>query len=262
MGKVALGCPREATQPDCLRALVAEFICTFLFVFAGVGSAYDCCFSCICIKKLIFIFGLWLIFIFVFSGKLIGDSLVGLFVVAMTHALVVGVMISVGLQTSGGHLNPAVTLGLAAGGHITNFRSILYIIDQLLASALACETPAHTLAVGVDSLQGVVWEIILTFSLQFTVYATLVDPKKGAIDGLRPILIGFVVGANIIAGGPFSGASMNPARSFGPALVSGNWTDHWVYWVGPLIGGPLAGYFYENFFIFRTTHVPTDEESS
>ncbi|KAI3969067.1 hypothetical protein MKW92_013493 [Papaver armeniacum] len=247
MGKVALGCHREVAQPDCLRALVAEFICTFLFVFAGVGSAMT-------------------------AGKLLGDSLVGLFVVAMTHALVVGVMISAGLRTSGGHLNPAVTLGLAAGGHITIFRSILYIIDQLLASALACallkyltgglETPAHTLAAGVDSLQGVVWEIVLTFSLLFTVYATLVDPKKGPIDGLGPILTGFVVGANIIAGGPFSGASMNPARSFGPALVSGNWTDHWVYWVGPLIGGPLAGYFYENFFIFRNVPETTDEEQS
>ncbi|OVA08592.1 Major intrinsic protein [Macleaya cordata] len=244
MAKIALGCGREATEPDCIRALIAEFICTFLFVFAGVGSAMT-------------------------AGKLIGDSLVGLFVVAVAHALVVAVMISAGLHTSGGHLNPAVTLGLAVGGHITIFRSILYIIDQLLASSLACfllnyltsglETPPHTLAAGVGPLQGVIWEIILTFSLLFTVYTTIVDPKKGALDGLGPMLTGFVVGANILAGGPFSGASMNPARSFGPALVSGVWTDHWVYWVGPLIGGPLAGYIYENFFIFRS-HAPLPRE--
>ncbi|KAK4383106.1 UNVERIFIED_CONTAM: Aquaporin TIP4-1 [Sesamum calycinum] len=98
-------------------------------------------------------------------------------------------------------------------------------------------------------------EIVLTFSLLFTVYTTIVDPKKGIIDGLGPLLTGLVVGANIMAGGPFSGASMNPARSFGPALVSGDWTDHWVYWVGPLIGGGLAGFFYENFFIVRS-HLP------
>ena len=91
----------------------------------------------------------------------------------------------------------------------------------------------------------------LAFSLLFTVYATIVDPKKGSLDGLGPTLTGFVVGANILAGGAFSGASMNPARSFGPALVSWDWTDHWVYWVGPLIGGGLAGFIYESFFIER-----------
>lgn len=123
-------------------------------------------------------------------------------------------------------------------------------------------TPVHTLASGVGYGQGVVWEIVLTFSLLFTVYATMVDPKKGALAGLGPTLVGFVVGANILAGGAYSAASMNPARSFGPALVAGNWTDHWVYWVGPLIGGGLAGFIYETFFIDRS-HVPLprDEES-
>ncbi|XP_043698958.1 aquaporin TIP4-1-like [Telopea speciosissima] len=240
MGKIALGNGQEAVQPDCIKALVAEFICTFLFVFAGVGAAMT-------------------------TGKMLGDSLVGLFVVAMAHAMVVAVMISAGFNTSGGHLNPAVTLGLAVGGHITIFRSILYCMDQLLASCLACillkyltggqEVPAHTLASGVGVLQGVIMEIVLTFSLLFAVYATIVDPKKGSVDGFGPLLIGLLVGANVLAGGPYSGASMNPARSFGPALVSGVWTDHWVYWVGPLIGGGLAGLVYENFFIVRS-HAP------
>lgn len=246
MAKIALGSSREATQPDCIKALIVEFITTFLFVFAGVGSAMA-------------------------AEKLVGDPLVGLFFVAVAHALVVAVMISAG-HISGGHLNPAVTLGLLAGGHITIIRSILYWIDQLLASSAAClllnyltgglATPVHTLASGVGYVQGIVWEIILTFSLLFTVYATIVDPKKGSIDGLGPTLTGFVVGANILAGGAFSGASMNPARSFGPALVSWDWTDHWVYWVGPLIGGGLAGLIYENFFIIRShLPIPRDEEN-
>uniref|UniRef100_A0A5B7CBZ5 Putative aquaporin TIP4-1 n=1 Tax=Davidia involucrata TaxID=16924 RepID=A0A5B7CBZ5_DAVIN len=244
MAKIALGNAREALQVDCLQALVVEFICTFLFVFAGVGSAMA-------------------------TNKLAGNSLVSLFFVAMAHALVVAVMISAGFRISGGHLNPAVTIGLCAGGYITVCRSILYFIDQCLASAAACiilyyvtgglETPIHSLASGVDSLQGVIMEIVLTFSLLFTVYATIVDPKKGNLDGLGPTLTGFVVGANIMAGGAFSGASMNPARSFGPALVSGDWTDHWVYWVGPLIGGALAGFIYETFFIVRS-HVPLPRE--
>ncbi|KAK9149287.1 hypothetical protein Scep_008044 [Stephania cephalantha] len=177
MAKLALGSAREATQSDCVRALIAEFICTFLFVFAGVGAAMT-------------------------ANKMSADPLLGLFAVAVAHALVVAVMISAGLHTSGGHLNPAVTIGLFFGGHITLFRSILYWIDQLLASSLACillkyltgglETPAHTLASGVGPLQGVIWEILLTFSLLYTVYATLVDPKKGALDGLGPTLTGFV----------------------------------------------------------------------
>ncbi|KAK7351485.1 hypothetical protein VNO77_10988 [Canavalia gladiata] len=235
MAKIALGTTREVTQPDCIQALVVEFIATFLFVFVGVGASMA-------------------------VDKLVGDALVGLFAVAVAHALVVAVMIS-SAHISGGHLNPSVTLGLLAGGHITLFRSILYWIDQLIASAAASfllyylsgqNTPVHTLASGVGYGQGVIWEIVLTFGLLFTVYATMVDPKKGALAGIGPTLVGFVVGANILAGGAFSAASMNPARSFGPALVSGNWTDHWVYWVGPLIGGGLAGFIYETFFIDRS----------
>ncbi|KAF7847252.1 hypothetical protein BT93_L3151 [Corymbia citriodora subsp. variegata] len=246
MAKIALGNSREATQPDCLKALVIEFVATFLFVFAGVGSAMA-------------------------AGRLASDAFVGLFGVAMAHALVVAVMISAG-HISGGHLNPAVTLGLLFGGHITVVRSILYMIDQLLASAAACfllqyltgglATPVHTLASGMTYLQGIIWEIVLTFSLLFAVYATMVDPRKSSQGAQGPILVGLVVGANILAGGAFSGASMNPARSFGPALASWDWTDHWVYWVGPLIGGGLAGLVYENFFICRSHAIlPTTDEA-
>ncbi|KAK9273296.1 hypothetical protein L1049_018103 [Liquidambar formosana] len=221
MAKIALGTGREATQPDCLKALIVEFICTFLFVFAGVGAAMA-------------------------TEKLAANALVGLFAVAMAHALVVAVMVAAGFHISGGHINPAVTLGLAVGGHITIFRSILYWIDQLLASALACillkyltggmGTPIHTLASGVGYIQGVLMEVVLTFSLLFTVYATIVDPKKGSFDGLGPILTGFVVGANILAGGAFSGASMNPGavlwacfgdRSLDRSLGLLGWAPHW-----------------------------------
>ncbi|KAJ6330159.1 hypothetical protein OIU76_008892 [Salix suchowensis] len=211
MTKIAIGSRDEAAQPDCLKALVVEFITTFLFVFAGVGSAMA-------------------------ADKLTGDALLGLFAVAVAHALVVAATIS--------------------GGHI----SAACLLLKYLTGGLA--TPVHTLASGMGYLQGVIWEIVLTFSLLFTVYATIVDPKKGSIDGQGPILTGFVVGANILAGGAFSGASMNPARSFGPALVSWDWTDHWVYWVGPLIGGGLAGFIYEHFFITRSHRpLPSEEES-
>ncbi|KAB1204367.1 Aquaporin TIP4-1 [Morella rubra] len=121
--------------------------------------------------------------------------------------------------------------------------------------------PVITLASVVGNLQGVIWEVVLTFSLLFTVYGTIVDPKKGSIDGMGSTLTGFVVGANILVGGASSGASMNPAWAFRPALVSGDWTDHWIYWVGPLIEGGLASFIYENFFINRThIAIPSEEE--
>ncbi|GAB2275712.1 Belongs to the MIP aquaporin (TC 1.A.8) [Dionaea muscipula] len=113
MAKIALGTIREVRERGCLNALIVEFISTFLFVFAGVGSAMA-------------------------ADKLEASPLLGLFFVGLAHALVVAVMISAAFSISGGHLNPAVTLGLAMGGHITIFRSILYWIDQLAAAVVAC----------------------------------------------------------------------------------------------------------------------------
>ncbi|BAA92991.1 putative tonoplast membrane integral protein [Oryza sativa Japonica Group] len=243
MAKLALGHHREATDPGCLRAVVAELLLTFLFVFSGVGSAMAA-------AKL--------------GGG--GDTIMGLTAVAAAHALVVAVMVSAGLHVSGGHINPAVTLGLAAGGHITLFRSALYAAAQLLGSSLAClllaaltggeeAVPVHAPAPGVGAARAVAMEAVLTFSLLFAVYATVVDRRR-AVGALGPLLVGLVVGANILAGGPYSGASMNPARSFGPALAAGEWADHWIYWVGPLIGGPLAGLVYEGLFMGPPGHEP------
>ncbi|RWW82851.1 hypothetical protein BHE74_00008663 [Ensete ventricosum] len=98
-------------------------------------------------------------------------------------------------------------------------------------------------------------EIIITFALVYTVYATAVDPKRGPVGTVAPIAIGLIVGANILAAGPFSGGSMNPARSFGPAVASGDYADLWVYWVGPLIGGGLAGLVYTYAYMW-TDHTP------
>ncbi|KAA8522215.1 hypothetical protein F0562_012888 [Nyssa sinensis] len=148
---------------------------------------------------------------------------------------------------SGGHLNPAVTFGLAIGGNITILTGIFYWIAQLLGSIVAClllkfvtaaqTIPTHGVASGMSAIGGVVMEIIITFALVYTVYATAADPKKGSLGIIAPIAIGFIVGANILAAGPFSGGSMNPARSFGPAVVAGDFSENWIYWVGPLIGG-------------------------
>ena len=119
--------------------------------------------------------------------------------------------------------------------------------------------PVHSVAAGIGAAEGVVMEIVITFGLVYTVYATAADPKKGSLGTIAPIAIGFIVGANILAAGPFSGGSMNPARSFGPAVVSGDFHDNWIYWVGPLVGGGLAGliYFYA-FMAYGPSPIPSD----
>nr|AKH49439.1 aquaporin TIP1;3 [Robinia pseudoacacia] len=183
----------------------------------------------------------------------------GLVAASLSHAFALFVAVSVGANISGGHVNPAVTFGAFIGGHITLLRGILYWIAQLLGSAVAClllkfatgglETSAFSLSSGVGAGNALVFEIVMTFGLVYTVYATAVDPKKGNIGIIAPIAIGFIVGANILAGGAFDGASMNPAVSFGPAVVSGTWDNHWVYWAGPLIGSAIAAVVYDTLFI-------------
>ncbi|CAN1307899.1 Aquaporin TIP1-2 [Linum perenne] len=236
---IAIGNVGEATQADTLKAGLAEFFSTLIFVFAGEGS-----------------------------GMAFAKLTAGLIAAAIAHAFALFVAVSVGANISGGHVNPAVTFGAFVGGNITLLRGIVYWIAQLLGSTVAClllkfatgglillqETAAFSLSEGVGVWNAVVLEIVMTFGLVYTVYATAVDPKKGSLGTIAPLAIGFIVGANILVGGAFSGASMNPAVSFGPALVSWSWGNHWVYWVGPLIGGGIAGLVYELIFIGHATH--------
>ncbi|XP_050209191.1 aquaporin TIP1-3 [Mercurialis annua] len=244
MGKIAIGNPGEASQPDAIRAALAEFFCMVIFVFAGEGSG-------MAFNKL------------THNGS---ATPAGLIAAALSHAFALFVAVSVGANISGGHVNPAVTFGAFVGGNITLLRAILYWIAQLLGSVVAClllkfstgglETAAFGLSAGVSSWNAVIFEIVMTFGLVYTVYATAIDPKKGNIGTIAPLAIGFIVGANILAGGAFDGASMNPAVSFGPAVVSWTWTNHWVYWVGPMIGAAIAATVYETLFIGDGAHEP------
>ncbi|XP_068637514.1 aquaporin TIP2-1-like [Aristolochia californica] len=243
MAGIAFGRFDDSFSVGSLKAYLAEFISTLLFVFAGVGSA-------IAYSKLT-------------AGAALDAE--GLVAVAICHAFALFVAVSVGANISGGHVNPAVTFGLALGGQITILTGIFYWIAQLVGAIVASfllkvvtggmAIPIHSVAAGVGAAEGVVMEIIITFALVYTVYATAADPKKGSLGTIAPIAIGFVVGANILAAGPFSGGSMNPARSFGPAVASGVFTDNWIYWVGPLVGGGLAGLIYSNVFM-TSEHTP------
>ncbi|KAL3322220.1 hypothetical protein AABB24_039722 [Solanum stoloniferum] len=247
MPSIAFGRFDDSFSLGSIKAYIAEFISTLLFVFAGVGSA-------------------------IAYNKVTADAALdpsGLVAVAVCHGFALFVAVAIAANISGGHVNPAVTFGLALGGQITILTGLFYWIAQLLGAIVASyllkvvtggmAVPIHGVAAGVGAAEGVVMEIIITFALVYTVYATAADPKKGALGTIAPIAIGFIVGANILAAGPFSGGSMNPARSFGPAVVSGNFAGIWIYWVGPLVGGGLAGLIYSNVFM-NHEHAPLSSE--
>jgi MIP family channel proteins len=225
------------------KQCVAEFVGTFALIFVGVGAIYH-------------------------MGTLGNAGLLG---IALAHGLTIAVMVSATGAISGGHLNPAVTLGLLVGGKISVARTVAYWIAQLAGAAVAgfillfiftgqvdpnkSAVLAQTIvangtpslaATGVTAVQGILVEAILTFFLVFVVYGTAVDSRAPKIGGLA---IGFTVALDILFGGPFTGAAMNPARVFGPALASGHWDNQMVYWVGPLLGGALAGLVYGRFLI-------------
>nr|AMW03267.1 aquaporin TIP [Tamarix hispida] len=240
--RMAIGTPGEMSHPDSIKSALAEFFSTLIFVFAGEGSG-------MAFNKL------------TDSGSATPS---GVIMASLAHGFGLFVAVSVGANISGGHVNPAVTFGAFVGGHITLLRAIWYWIGQLAGSVIAClllkfstgglETSAFALSSGVSAWNALVFEIVMTFGLVYTVYATAVDPKKGNIGIIAPLAIGFIVGANILAGGAFDGASMNPAVSFGPAVVSWTWTNHWVYWVGPFIGAAIAAIVYDHIFIGDVQH--------
>ncbi|KAL5227628.1 hypothetical protein ABZP36_015893 [Zizania latifolia] len=124
--------------------------------------------------------------------------------------------------------------------------SLACLLLRFITSGLA--TPLHTLAEGVGPIQGVVVEVVFTFTLLFVICATILDLRMPA-PGFGPLHTGLLVGANTVEGGAITGASMNPAMSFGPTLATGVWTHHWVYWVGPLASGPFAVVAYELLFM-------------
>jgi len=203
------------------QKLLAEFIGTFTLIFIGVAS--------ICIG----------------SGGLTG--------VALAHGLAIAVMVSALGYISGGFFNPAVTVGAWVGGHIDSKNALRYIIAQLAggyAGALAVKAtiPANLidavkfgtpmLSPDVSMGAGILIELILTFFLVLVVYGTAIDSRAAKVGGL---FIGLTITLDILAAGPLTGASMNPARTFGPALAGGYWNDHIVYWIGPILGGALAG---------------------
>ncbi|XP_025817968.1 probable aquaporin TIP1-2 [Panicum hallii] len=242
VSRIAVGAPGELSHPDTAKAAVSEFISMLIFIFAGSGSGMA------------------------FSKLTAGGATTpaGLIAASLAYTLALIVAVSVGANISGGHVNPAVTFGAFVGGNITLFKAVVYWVAQLLGSVVAClllkiatggaAVGALSLSAGVGACNAVVFEIVMTFGLVYTVYATAVDPKKGDLGIIAPIAIGFIVGANILAGGAFDGAAMNPAVAFGPAVVTGVWENHWVYWLGSFVGAAIAALVYDIIFIGQRPH--------
>ena len=218
---------------DIGKSALAEFIATFALIFIGASAG-------------------------VLSGQV-----AGVLGVALAHGLVLAIMVSITAHISGGHVNPAVTIGVWVGGKISSAKALVYIGSQVAggifgalmvravmpglvysaahggAPALGARTPTGT---------GVLVEAILTFFLVFAVYGTAVD-KRGPLAKTAGLTIGLVLTFDILAGAPLTGAAMNPARAFGPELAAGFWTDWWVYWVGPILGGVIAAGVYSLAFL-------------
>lgn len=230
---------REFTSLEAWRSALAEFIATLLFVFLGAGSV-------------------------IVSGGLPNGDLdpARLVAIALAHGLAIAFLVYATANISGGHLNPAVTFAAFLTKKISAARGLMFVAAQLggavigallllatIPDAADTNLGAHALGPDVSVSMGLLMEIVVTFVLVFVIFATAVDPS--GMGNLAPLAIGLAVLVDHILAVPITGASMNPARSFGPALVAGEWGDQWIYWVGPLIGGAVAGLVYQFAFMNR-----------
>jgi MIP family channel proteins len=214
---------------DIVRRMTAEFIGTFALVFVGVGAV---------------------------CAPVPHKNLLS---IALAFGLTVAVMVSATGHISGGQFNPAVSLALLVTRKMSLHDAAVYILSQLAGALMAALLlkwffGVYAVADGVTTpsavftpMKTLVLEIVTTFFLVFVIFGVAVD-KRGP-NLIAGLLIGLTVILDILIAGPYTGASMNPARSFGPALATGKWDAHWIYWVGPITGGVLAGVVYNAFFL-------------
>ncbi|XP_060525966.1 aquaporin AQPAe.a [Cylas formicarius] len=222
-----LGISEITENKSIWRMLVAEFLGTLVLVAVGTGSC-------------------------------IGTPTV--VQIALTFGLTVATLAQCIGHVSGCHVNPAVSVSLFCTGDIKLVRCLLFVVVQCIGAmagssllkAMIPEELVGTLgmtAVNPDlsSYQGLLVEAVLTFLLLFVIHAVC-DPRRKDVKGSIPLAIGFAISACHLSGIQFTGSSLNPARTFGPAVVMNLWDNHWVYWVGPILGGIVAGLVYKFFF--------------
>jgi len=223
------------------QALVAEFLGTFFLCFAGIAAILS-------------------------TTSAVGSG-AGIVGIALAHGLALSIAVNAFGGVSGGHCNPAVTLAMLVTGRSSPQNAVGYIVAQCAgatAAAFLCASvfPADAVAqanLGIPlpaawATSGVVFtlEFVMTFLLVIAVFGTAVDPRGAAVK-IGGFAIGLTVTFDILAGGAVTGASMNPARSFGPALVQGFWQWHLFYWIAPIAGGITAALIYDNLILDKKT---------
>ncbi|MDH4045722.1 MAG: aquaporin, partial [Gemmatimonadota bacterium] len=211
-------------------------------------------------------------FLFVGCGSVVLDAarggLLGLGGIAFAHALGFAIGVTIAMPISGGHLNPAVTFAVWMAGRIELRRAALYVVAQLAAAVVAAlviralfpATAAESTSLGVPRIAqditlstAVFVEAVLTFFLVSAVFGTAVSPHAPRVGGFA---IGLTLLPAILVGGPLTGAALNPARAFGPALVAMDWHGHLAYWIGPLLGAAVAAFIWAKLLL----PLPTDPE--
>ena len=211
--------------PDLARRAITEALGTFVLVFAGCGA--------------------------IVTDAQRGGAL-GTVGIALVFFLVLVGLVSAGGHVSGAHYNPAVTIALTVARHFPPGEAAAYIAAQLLGATAASltllaawpEAPADLGATvpSVAAGTALLYELLMTAFLVFVIFGVATDTR--AVGVVAALAIGAAVGCDALFGGPLTGAAMNPARSFGPALASGTWTDFWVYLAGPIAGGLTGGLLY------------------
>ena len=225
-------------EGDVFRRSVAELVGAFALVFIGAGAVMTD-----------------------------GSNLLG---IAAAHGLILAIMVSALGHISGGHFNPAVTFGFLITGRIAPLLAVSYWVAQFLGAVVAAlilkwiypDAVVDATKLGAPMLNdqigiapGLVLEVVMTFFLVWVVFATAADPR-GTFKSIAGFAIGLTIAADILVGGPLTGAAMNPARAFGPELVAREWANAWIWYVGPLLGGGLAALAYELLYLRPVRPVP------
>ena len=233
---------------DLWGAAFAEFIGPFTLVVAGVGA--------------------------IISTQNLSDG-GNLVAVSLAHGLAIGLMVAALGHVSGGHFNPAVTISIWATGGIGLTRAVSYIVAQVLGATAGAgvltlvfpalgpmgrNNPGVNLGLpglGPDVSVGgaLIMEILMTFFLVMVIFGAVVDPRGP--KAIAPLAIGLIITMDILTGGRITGAAMNPARAIGPAIVQQDFTNWWIYWVGPIVGGLIAAYAYKSIWLGSRVGLPT-----
>ena len=225
---------------DTLRKALAEFVGTFTLLFAVVASI------------------------------VLADQVAGLFGVAISQGLAIAMMVSAVGYISGAHFNPAITFGALLTRRIGVILAVVYWVAQLAGGTAAVlivkalfpdglnfEATVPTLAAGVDPWQGLLLEAIATFFLVWVVFATAIDPR-GTFSAIAGLGIGAAIALGVLLLGAVTGGVMNPARAFATQIVEWDWTDAWIYYVAPLVGGGLAALIYDGVYLSGRDEEPEE----